>query len=182
MAYMASHKAATGTQTRPEKKTTATKTAKKPEAKTPAEKAGNAKKANRTMSAGHKEAITVGRNQSQAVRNYLEALEQSKPARGRKRTPDSVQAQLDDVRNQLTTATAEAKLVLLQRELDLVQELGRFGTKIDIAPLEVAFIEVADDYSQRKGISYTAWRAVGVDPTVLVKAGIARTRSTTKTS
>ena len=34
--------------------------------------------------------------------------------------------------------------------------------------------KVARGYSQRSGISYTAWRQVGVAPSVLTKAGISR--------
>ena len=36
------------------------------------------------------------------------------------------------------------------------------------------FVQVAATYSARKGISYAAWRAVGVDAAVLNKAGIGR--------
>jgi len=37
-------------------------------------------------------------------------------------------------------------------------------------------VEVAKSYSSRKGISYAAWREVGVEPAVLKKAGISRAR------
>ena len=37
------------------------------------------------MSAQHKEALAVGRDEGRAVRRYLEALEAHKPRRGRKR-------------------------------------------------------------------------------------------------
>ena len=40
--------------------------------------------------------------------------------------------------------------------------------------LEAGFVKIAKSYSNRKGISYTAWRAVGVQPNVLKKAGIPR--------
>jgi hypothetical protein len=40
--------------------------------------------------------------------------------------------------------------------------------------LEAAFIAVAGPYSARKGLSYAAWRAVGVKPRVLRAAGIPR--------
>ena len=44
----------------------------------------------------------------------------------------------------------------------------------EIAALEEAFIAVAGPYSARKGLSYTAWRAVGVKPRILREAGIPR--------
>ena len=40
--------------------------------------------------------------------------------------------------------------------------------------LETAFIAVAGPYSERKGLSYAAWREVGVQPRVLRAAGIPR--------
>src|SRR5438067_1738803 len=49
------------------------------------------------MSAQHKEALAVGREQGRAVRRYLEALEANRPKRGRKRTTDSVKRQSDHV-------------------------------------------------------------------------------------
>ncbi len=40
--------------------------------------------------------------------------------------------------------------------------------------LEAAFIEAAGPHSRRKGISYDAWRAAGVEPRVLKSAAIGR--------
>ncbi|HEX2192018.1 MAG TPA: hypothetical protein VHH09_02405 [Acidimicrobiales bacterium] len=48
------------------------------------------------------------------------------------------------------------------------------GGAADIEALEAAFIAVAGAYSARKGLTYAAWRAVGVKPGVLRDAGIAR--------
>ncbi len=45
---------------------------------------------------------------------------------------------------------------------------------VEIEALEAEFIEVAGPYSERKGLSYLAWRAVGVQPRVLRAAGIPR--------
>ena len=44
-----------------------------------------------------------------------------------------------------------------------------------LSALEADFVSAARSYSERKGISYAAWRAVGVPPAVLKKAGISRT-------
>ena len=49
---------------------------------------------------------------------------------------------------------------------------NRHGAEIDA--LEAAFIAVAGPYSARKGLTYAAWRAVGVKPQVLRAAGITR--------
>jgi hypothetical protein len=48
------------------------------------------------------------------------------------------------------------------------------GDTVDIAAFEKAFVKVAKAYSQRQGISYAAWRKVGVPPAVLKAAGLGR--------
>jgi hypothetical protein len=45
---------------------------------------------------------------------------------------------------------------------------------IDLSSLEAEFVKVAQGYSDRQGISYAAWREVGVEASVLKKAGISR--------
>ena len=42
-------------------------------------------------------------------------------------------------------------------------ELGRRVDKIDLAALEKEFVGRGQDYSERKGITYAAWRELGVD-------------------
>src|SRR5215212_7548473 len=43
--------------------------------------------------------------------------------------------------------------------------------------IEKAFVGAAKGYSDRKRISYTAWRELGVPPEVLKKAGVSRAAS-----
>ncbi len=59
---------------------------------------------------------------------------------------------------------------IVRRYLEAVA--GRHSA--DIEALEAAFVAVARPYSERKGLTYAAWRAVGVKPRVLRAAGIAR--------
>ena len=61
-----------------------------------------------------------------------------------------------------------------QERLDLAMELAEMTTAQQIGPLEKAFVKVARSYGERNGITYTAWREIGVDPAVLKKAGITR--------
>jgi hypothetical protein len=98
-----------------------------------------------TMTNAHKEALAQGRDESRAVREYLEALDQHRPRRGRKRTPDSITA-----------------------------ELGTLGAAVDLSELEKGFVAVAKSYSDRKGISHAAWRELHVPADVLKRAGIVR--------
>ena len=104
---------------------------------------------NRTMSDTHKAALAEGRAQGRAVRHYLEALESSKPKRGRKRTRESVAKRLE-------------------------AELAADEETVDLAGIEAEFLAAAKPYSERKGISYAAWREIGVPASTLRAAGITR--------
>ena len=109
------------------------------------------------------------------MREYLEALRNNRPKRGRKRTPESIKKRLKAIAAELADADALAELKLTQEQMDLEVELENFGEMVDLSGLEVDFIRVAKQYSQRQGISYGAWRKVGVEPRVLKAAGIDRT-------
>ncbi len=126
------------------------------------------------MSDEHKAALAEGRNQGRSVRCYLEALEAHKPKRGRKRTPDSVQKRLVRIDAELETADPLKRLQLIQERLDLRAELDASSTKVDLTGLEKEFVTAAKAYSARKGISYAAWRELGVEPAVLKRSGITR--------
>jgi hypothetical protein len=133
------------------------------------------KTAKTPMTAEHKEALAVGREQGRAVRRYLEALETHRPKRGRKRTPDSIKKRLAAIDTQFAEADALTRLHMTQERIDLSAELEQLQQPaVDISALEEGFVKTARDYGSRKGISYAAWRDVGVDPTVLKKAGIRR--------
>jgi hypothetical protein len=126
------------------------------------------------LSEQHKAAMAEGRVEGRVVRDYLEALRNSKGKPGRRRTPDSIAKRLVAINEELSTASPVRELELVQERMDLESELARMGHKIDPSSLEAGFVSVAAAYSTRKGISYAAWRAVGVEPTVLKKAGISR--------
>lgn len=132
------------------------------------------KPATRTMTDGHKAAIAAGRVETTAVRNYLEALEANQPRRGRPRNAESVRRQLDQVDGQMSDAPPLQRLSLIQRRLDLETELASLETSTNVAELEDAFVKYAAAYSARKGISYSAWRSIGVEPRVLGAAGLTR--------
>ena len=59
--------------------------------------------------------------------------------------------------------------------MDLEREIGDGGEgKVDMTALEQDFIKAAAEYGRRKGITYAAWREVGVAPSVLKAARISR--------
>jgi len=126
------------------------------------------------MSDAHKAALATGRVEGKAVREYLEALRANKPARGRKRTPESIAKRLSAIETEIASADPVKELRLVQERLDLEAELGTMGSTVDITALEADFVKVAGSYSERNGVSYAAWRAVGVAPAVLKAAGISR--------
>ncbi len=132
------------------------------------------KKPRTPMSDEHKAALAEGRNQGRSVRRYLEALEAHKPKRGRKRTSESVQKRLDRIDVELAKADPLKRLQLIQERLDLKAELETAGAKVDLTGLEAEFVSAAAAYSARKGISYAAWRELGVEASVLTRAAIRR--------
>ncbi len=124
------------------------------------------------MSDEHKERLAVGREQSRIVREYLNTLGPAR--RGRKRTAESVERKLQQVMEQLSTATDPLTRLQLHAEAErLEHELGDFE-EVDAAEIEQEFVRVAADYSKRKGISYNAWRNLGVPASVLREAGVSR--------
>ena len=143
----------------------------------PAKAAAKTTKASKSaMSAEHKQALAVGREESRAVRRYLEALEAHKPKRGRKRTSEGIEARLRQIEEKLAGADPLTKVHLVQERINLQNELATKEEAVDLAALEKDFVAAARGYGERKGITYAAWRAAGVDANVLRKAGVPRTR------
>jgi hypothetical protein len=65
---------------------------------------------------------------------------------------------------------------LLQQRLNARNQLDSLEHSTDASELERGFVENAKAYSQRKGISYAAWREAGVPAAVLKRAGLSRSR------
>lgn len=130
----------------------------------------------RKMSDEHKAALAKGRAQGRAVRDYLAALEQDRKP-GRRMDADTVKARIDELQTKVDAEPNPAKRVeLIQRRLDLEERLVTMADDVDLEELEKGFVDAAAEYSDRKGITYTAWREAGVPAGVLKEAGIRRTR------
>lgn len=132
------------------------------------------KRGPKSMSDEHKAALRAGRDETRAVRRYLDAVASTKPKRGRKRTPDSIMKRLSTIEQELPSAGALKALHMRQERIDLQAELTASDEKVDIADIEKAFVTAARGYGERKGISYQVWREAGVSAEVLKKAGIGR--------
>jgi len=126
------------------------------------------------MSDEHKAALARGRAEGKAVRDYLDALRANKPKRGRRRTPESIKKRLAAIDVRLPDADPLSELRMIQERHDLEAELQSMDHAVDMSSIEDAFVGVAKAYSERQGISYAAWREVGVEASVLKKSGIAR--------
>ena len=118
----------------------------------------------------HRKRIAEGRVQTAAIRNYLNHLATDRRS---ERTPPRIQAELRTVQDAAETETDTIKrLQLVQRRMDLEAELNRSKSAPDPDDLLSRFIEAAAPYAERKGISYAAFREVGVPASVLRKAGL----------
>jgi hypothetical protein len=131
----------------------------------------------RTVTDEHKAAMAEGRTQSRQVAAYLEGLDANKPKRGRKRTPESIDKRLAAIEEEMSSASPIKALSLIQERRDLIEEKGRMGETVDLTELEEGFVESAAAYGERKGISYAAWRELGVPADVLKRAGVSRAAS-----
>ena len=111
-----------------------------------------------------------------AVRDYLKALEQNAPRRGRRRTPESVERQLAVLEGEMEGASVTKRLDLIQQRIDLEADLETLqqAGSVDLSALEAGFATHAAAYGGRRGISYAAWREVGVSSATLKSAGIRR--------
>ena len=122
---------------------------------------------------------------------YLNKTTQGKPGRTpnpdkpkvRKSSPQTLQRQLDRLDKQIAEADVLKKLDLSQKRLEVQKSLREALKEAEAAPesgisrkerLEQDFITHAKSYGTRKGISYTAWRALKVPSAVLRRAGIYR--------
>lgn len=129
------------------------------------------------MSDEHKANLAAGREQARVVREYLTALESNKPKRGRKRTAESIQKRLSVIEETLPQEENPLKrLTLLSEREQLTDELSRMedAAVADVSALESAFVNVASEFSDRRGVSYAAWRESGVPAKVLKAAGVTR--------
>lgn len=128
------------------------------------------------MSAEHKAALAQGRREGRAVKGYLEGLGNRRP--GRPVTPERLRDKIAGLEARIADAADPLKaLELRQERIDAQDALVRAEASEDFATLEAAFVEHAASYSERKGISYAAWREAGVPAEVLRRSGISRARS-----
>ena len=125
------------------------------------------------MSDEHKAALKRGREESRAIKSYLEALGARRP--GRPVTKESVTARIERLEQRIAEEGNPLKAVeYRQARLEAERQLADLADPVDLDALEKGFVAVVAAYSQRKGISYSAWREQGVPAAVLSAGGIKR--------
>ena len=130
-----------------------------------------------SLSDDHKAALAKGRSEARTVRAYLDALTTKKP-RGAA-SAATLQERMDRLTGQIEAEPNSLKrLQLIQQRFDVEDKLKAVGDSVDYPALEDAFVDAAASYSDRKRISYHAWREADVPADVLKRAGIKRTRRT----
>ena len=130
------------------------------------------------MSEEHRQANKKARAENRAVSAYLQAIESIQPRPGRRPTKDSMQKQLDEIAATFDSATPLKRIQLIQRRMELEKALETIDDEMDITDLQDEFVQMVGAYSKRKGISYAAWREMGVPVAVLKQGGITRTKVT----
>lgn len=127
------------------------------------------------MSEEHKEALAKGRREARAIKRYLKALESRKP--GRPVTKESLEKRLAKTDEKIEAEDNPLKRVeLIQTKLDIEDQLDKLEETADFDELEADFIDHVKSYSDRKEITYTAWREYGVPAATLRAAGVPETR------
>ena len=132
--------------------------------------------ADRTMTDEHKAAIAAGRIEAAAVREYLEALESSRPKRGRQVRPEKLQERRAAIDSQLGSGDLKPikRLELMQDRRDIDAQLAALADEPDMTAVENGFLTHAASYAARKGIQYATWREAGVAADLLAQAEITR--------
>ncbi|MFP5331789.1 MAG: hypothetical protein ACLGHX_05460 [Acidimicrobiia bacterium] len=127
------------------------------------------------MSDEHKAALAQGRREGRAVKEYLKLLGSRRP--GRPVTRESLEKRIAGLNEKIDAEEDPLKkLEMIQSRIDAEDQLADIEDAVDADEVEKEFIEVAKSYSERKGITYSAWREAGVSAQVLRAAGIPRTR------
>ena len=128
------------------------------------------------MSDEHKAALAQGRAESRAIKAYL-AVATAPKKRGRPVTRASLEERIIALDAKVSTEDDPlARVDLIQARIDARRALDDLDSAADLEALEAGFTKYAASYSERKGITWTAWREAGVTAATLLRAGSKQTR------
>ena len=120
--------------------------------------------------------VVDAKTEAQRISSYLRALAAKKTAKGPKADPKVLARRIEAARATVHASTGITQLTAVQNLRNLEKRANNPVMNGTFDALETGFIQVAKSYSDRRGIEYGAWRAVGVDAGVLKKAGISRAK------
>ena len=127
------------------------------------------------MSQEHKDALAQGRKEARAIKAYLNTIDGRK--RGRPVSRESLEKRLARLNDKIEGADDPLRRIeLIQSRLELQEALADVEESANLGELEAGFVQHAKSYSDRKSVSYTAWREYGVPAATLRNAGVAETR------
>lgn len=129
-------------------------------------------KTKRTISADHRAAIATGRAEYAAINEYLVALAQNRPRRGKFLKKEELEARLEQEKKEIANSTGLERLGHIQARDAYQERLDNLKPIVDLSGLEEQFVKNAKSFSNRKKITKKMWREIGVPPEVLAKAGI----------
>lgn len=111
------------------------------------------------------------------VRKYLETLDKPKVTAG-KLTPEYIDRKIPELEELLARPDLDVieRLKSTQLLKDLLAKQAKLRERGDAEAVEAAFIECAARWSEREGISWSAWRSMKIPAEVLKRADIAETR------
>jgi hypothetical protein len=118
------------------------------------------------MTDEHKAALAQGRKEGRAVKQYLKMVGSRRP--GRPVTKESLEKRISTLAEKINGEEDPLKkLELIQSRIDAEDQMAELTDTVDTASVEKEFVEVAKSYSERKGITYSAWREAGVSAQTL---------------
>ncbi len=78
------------------------------------------------------------------------------------------------IESEMDEAGPLQRLHLTQEKMDLESKIEAAEAVVDISAFEDEFVNVAREYGETNGISYSAWRSIGVPAAILKRAGVSR--------
>lgn len=116
------------------------------------------------------------RAQGRIVKEYLDALTTCAVGHRNVCMTETIDQRLGAVDDEMAVADAERRSELVQERRELQAERARRLATGGLAALEEAFVQTVAAYSVCVGISYQAWREIGVPSSVLARAAVQRTQ------
>ncbi len=107
--------------------------------------------------------------QNKAIKAYFAAKEHKPTTR---RSPERLRTRVSAIEMELKSAPVIKRIQLMQEKADITALLSMKTVSVDMAALENGFVQHAKGFSDRKGITASTWRKMGVPGELIKRAGI----------